>query len=76
MGLVKTRIDCQNVYYRETLIILKKLYLRDLWHFSLLKKMYKFSFLINLTPRFSIPDSFVLSLFYNLTVLGACFEDN
>ena len=50
----------------------QQFYLRILWHFSLLKEMYKCSFLITLTTRFSIPDSFILSLFYNLTVLGPC----
>ena len=49
----------------------QQVYLRILWHFSLLKEMYKYSFLITLTTLFSIPDSFILSLFYNLTVLGA-----
>ena len=49
----------------------QQFYLRILWHFSLLKEMYKYSFLITLTTLFSIPDSFILSLFYNLTVLGA-----
>ena len=48
----------------------QQFYLRILWYFSLLKEMYKCSFLITLTTRFSILDSFILSLFYNLTVLG------
>ena len=49
----------------------QQFYLRILWHFSILKEMCKYSFLITLTTLFSIPDSFILSLFYNLTVLGA-----
>ena len=49
----------------------QQFYLRILWHFSLLKEIYKCPFLITLTTRFSIPDSFILSLLYNLMVLGA-----
>ena len=49
----------------------QQFYLRISWHFSLLKEMYKCSFLITLTTRFSIPESFILSLLFNLTVLGA-----